>query len=165
MAGFPFAKNNYSITAIELSDAKLLQEIHQRAFAHVWDTATFIGFLKDKHYFGYMLRLIGQPDRILGFIICRLVADEAEIITIAVHPNFRQRGIGHHLMDATFRHLYHERAASLFLEVDENNDAAYKLYKKFDFQIVGRRPAYYKSENGRTNALIMQRHFKKIDLA
>lgn len=160
MAPFPFAKNNFSVTRVEASDSKLLNEIHERAFSHVWDTATFSSFLSDPQVFGFMVRLIGQPKRILGFVLCRLVLDEAEIITIAVHPNFRNRGIGHILMDATFRHLHHERTKELFLEVDEKNEAALTLYRQFDFKEVGRRPAYYQSDTGRSDALIMQRLFK-----
>lgn len=163
MIGFPFAKNNFSVSPITTDDSALLHDIHRHSFLHVWDEDTFSGFLLDRQVFGYLLRLVGQPNRILGFVLCRLIVDEAEIITIAVHPNFRGRGVGQRLMDAVLRHLHHERATALFLEVDESNGSALQLYKRFGFVEVGRRPAYYETSVGRSDALIMRRSFQQKD--
>lgn len=161
MIGFPFFKDNYAITPLSEKESRALHEVHKRSFLDVWDTATFSSFLSDPHVFGYVVRLVGQPDKILGFVLCRLVVDEAEIITIAVHPSYRGRGIGQKLMDSVFRHLYHERATVIFLEVDETNKAAIRLYKSFGFEEVGRRQGYYQTVTGRNDALVMRRSFQQ----
>lgn len=161
MIGFPFFKNNYAIMRLCRNDSKSLHEIHKQSFLDAWDTATFSSFLSDPGFFGFLSRPVGQPRRVLGFVLCRLVADEAEVITIAVHPDFRGRNIGKKLMDAVLRHLYHERAQTLFLEVDENNKAAFQLYSSFGFEEVGRRSGYYQTQNGRSDALIMRRTFRQ----
>lgn len=158
---FPFDKNHYFITPFTDEAPPLLKGLHSRVFKESWGEETFANFLADKQVFGFMLHLVGQPQRVAGFILCRLISDEAEIITLAVDPNFRQRGIGHALMDAALRHLHHERAHTLFLEVDEKNTAAHKLYQNFGFEEVGRRPGYYQTEKGRSDALIMRRIFKQ----
>ncbi|EJF91249.1 ribosomal protein S18-alanine N-acetyltransferase [Bartonella tamiae] len=163
MVGFPFLKNNFSITHIEKDDVGALEAVHQTAFFDSWNAETFLQFLSDPQIFGYVLRLVGQPKRLLGFVLCRLVLQEAEIITIAVHPYFRSRGVGKDLLEAVLRHLYRERATSLFLEVDETNKAALHLYHYFSFQEIGRRPAYYQTSSGRNDALIMKRSFQQKD--
>jgi ribosomal-protein-alanine N-acetyltransferase len=68
----------------------------------------------------------------LGFLILRTAADEAEVITIAVHPRQRGRGIGKKLMEDGLFRLYGERCKSLFLEVDSSNEAAILLYRSLD---------------------------------
>ena len=161
MAVFPFAKNNFLVNLLESSDIPMLHELHKRCFSHPWDETTFDGFLSDSHFFGFAVKAVGQQHTMRGFILCRLVQDEAEIITIAVHPNFRRRNIGHLLMDAALRHLHHERANKLFLEVDESNIGAIKLYKSFGFIEIGRRANYYKSDHGRNDALILEKSIRK----
>lgn len=163
MSGFLFSKTDFAITPIGSDDSDILHDIHKQSFFHAWDETTFLSFLDDPQIFGFALRPVGQPGKVLGFILCRLVVDEAEIITIAVHPRYRGRKIGQKLLDAVFRHLYHERAKVLFLEVDESNSAALKLYKSFGFEEVGRRPAYYQTDKGHSDALIMRRTFQQKD--
>lgn len=157
MSGFLFSKTEFVVNPIAVDDSDVLHEIHKKSFYHAWDDATFSAFLTDPRIFGFTAGPIGKPAKVAGFVLCRLVVDEAEILTIAVHPRFRAKGIGHKLMDAVFRYLYQQRAKELFLEVDENNLAALSLYKSFGFGEVGRRPGYYQTDKGHSDALIMRR--------
>ncbi len=95
-----------------------------------------------------------------GFIVARLVLDEAEILTIAVAPPAQRKGLGHALMDATLRHLHNARASMLFLEVDELNAPALALYRRLGFKQVGKRPGYYETAAGRSTAFTMRRDLK-----
>ncbi|WP_305984875.1 ribosomal protein S18-alanine N-acetyltransferase [Roseibium sp. MMSF_3544] len=92
----------------------------------------------------------------LGFLILRKVADEAEVITIAVHPRQRGRGIGKKLMEAGLFRLYGERCSHLFLEVDAANEAALLLYRGLGFREVGQRKGYYSAGEGDGTALVMR---------
>jgi len=92
----------------------------------------------------------------LGFLILRKVADEAEVITIAVHPRQRGRGIGKKLMEAGLFRLYGERCSHLFLEVDAANEAALLLYRGLGFKEVGQRKGYYSAGEGDGTALVMR---------
>ena len=93
-----------------------------------------------------------------GFILSRVAADEAEILTIAVLPRKRGRGIAGHLLNANLKILAAKGVKSLFLEVEAENNSALALYKRFAFDIVGERKSYYRKAGG-DNALayIMRR--------
>ncbi len=148
-------------TPLTLNDADAAAELHSDAFARPWSAEEFATLLGQEGSFGFAVRRVGHPDAPpAGFVLARNVADEAEILTIAVDKRLRGRGIGRQLMDAVLQHLYAERARCLFLEVDEENQPALKLYKRLRFEEVGRRPAYYSDRSGkRTSALVLRRDF------
>ena len=78
-----------------------------------------------------------------GFIVYRAIADEAEIITVGVHPDARRTGIGIALIGVMEADLKKQGIKHIFLEVAEDNVAARALYEQCGFTIVGRRPRYY----------------------
>ncbi|NBN80032.1 ribosomal protein S18-alanine N-acetyltransferase [Microvirga tunisiensis] len=139
-------------------DLPALAEIHAQSFAHRWD-ADELARLRDQD--GAMLLLARRASpygtrRPLGFLLLRQVADEAEVLTLAVDPRHRGRGIGKRLMqDGMFR-LYGDRCKSLFLEVDAANEAALLLYRSLGFRKVGERKGYYRDSTGGGTALVMR---------
>ncbi|GAA5098507.1 ribosomal protein S18-alanine N-acetyltransferase [Bartonella acomydis] len=163
MSEFSLKKNHFEIAPLQIDDSASLHQIHQHCFVSAWEKQTFDNFLTDHSIFGYKTSLIAQPEQILGFCLCRLILDEAEIITIAVHPHFHRQGIGTLLINSTLHHLHHKRALKLFLEVEETNLSALKLYHRFEFQKIAKRLAYYQSNNSRGDAIIMQKTFKQTD--
>lgn len=78
-----------------------------------------------------------------GFIVYRAVLDEAELITIGVHPDARRGGIAATMIELMVRDLAARGVKRVFLEVAENNHPARALYEKHGFTVVGRRPKYY----------------------
>ena len=91
-----------------------------------------------------------------GFILVRTVADEAEILTLAVRPADRRRGIAAGLVARGASVAAAQGASRLFLEVAEDNDAARGLYERAGFVEAGRRPRYYaRADGSRTDALIL----------
>ncbi|WP_317992787.1 ribosomal protein S18-alanine N-acetyltransferase [Bartonella gliris] len=163
MSKFLLTKKHFRIDQLQTDDSASLSQIHQHCFVPSWEKQAFDHFLQDHSIFGYKTSLIRQPDKILGFCLCRLILDEAEIITIAVQPHCRRQGIGSLLIDSTLRHLQHKNAIKLFLEVEETNLSALNLYQHFEFQKISKRPAYYQSKNSRIDAIIMQKTFKQTD--
>ncbi|WP_019219930.1 ribosomal protein S18-alanine N-acetyltransferase [Bartonella florencae] len=163
MSEFSLKKNHFEIAPLQIDDSASLHQIHQHCFVPAWEKQTFDNFLIDHSIFGYKSSLIGQPEQILGFCLCRLILDEAEIITIAVLPHYRQQGIGTLLIDQTIHYLHDKHAIKLFLEVESTNLSALNLYQRFEFQKISERLAYYPSKNGRGDAIIMQKTFKQID--
>ncbi|WP_375608038.1 MULTISPECIES: ribosomal protein S18-alanine N-acetyltransferase [unclassified Bartonella] len=163
MSKFSLTKKDFEIAPLQVHDSAALHQIHQYCFTLAWKKQAFDNFLTDHSIFGYKVFLIDRPDQILGFCLCRLILDEAEIITIAVHPHYRQQGIGTLLVDRTVCHLHNKRAIKLFLEVETTNLSALNLYQRFEFQKISKRLAYYPSKNGRGDAIIMQKTFKQID--
>lgn len=78
-----------------------------------------------------------------GFIVYRAVADEAEILTIGVHPDARRGGIASAMLVVAEQDLRTRGIKKLFLEVAENNAPARKLYERAGFHQIGIRPKYY----------------------
>ncbi|WP_142415896.1 ribosomal protein S18-alanine N-acetyltransferase [Bartonella massiliensis] len=163
MSEFSLTKKHFGIAPLQVSDSVSLHKIHQHCFTPAWEKQAFDTFLTDHSIFGYKVFLIERSDQILGFCLCRLILDEAEIITIAVHPHHHQQGMGTLLIDRTLRHLRDKRATKLFLEVESTNLSALNLYQRFEFQKISERLAYYSSKNSRGDAIIMQKTFKQID--
>ena len=96
----------------------------------------------------------------LGFIIWRIVAGEAELLNVAVRPEYRQKGFGTKLLEGMLAALEQTATKKVFLEVRECNTNAHKLYSSFGFKISGRRRGYYDhAEGGREDALLMSKFF------
>jgi ribosomal-protein-alanine N-acetyltransferase len=121
--------------------------IHAAAFAHSWSAAEFETLLSSKTTIG-AAAIDAASDALRGFAISRLAADEAEILTIAVDPAVRNRGVGRALMIDAISRLAQARARSLFLEVEQTNLAAIALYARLGFREVGQRQGYYRKHDG-----------------
>jgi len=92
-----------------------------------------------------------------GFIISRVAADEAEILSVAVARARRGRGLAGRLLDLHLRALAGRGARAVFLEVDDGNVPARRLYARRHFAEIGRREGYYASPVGASRALILRR--------
>ncbi len=92
-------------------------------------------------------------ERIVGMIVVWVIIDEAHIATIAVEPAWRGRGIAQELMAAALVEAIRKGAVSATLEVRQHNFHAQRLYRRFRFDEVGRRPRYY--HDNHEDALIM----------
>lgn len=128
--------------------ATRLADLHAAAFAAPWDAAAFETLLGQAGVFAI--------DASQGFILIRSVADEAEILTLAVAPAARRQGLGARLVRDGAAAAAARGAARLFLEVADDNVAALALYAGAGFVEAGRRPGYYaRPEGGRQDALIL----------
>jgi len=90
-----------------------------------------------------------------GFVLARLAADEAEILTIAVDPTVRGKGVGRALLAAILRQAASAGARTMFLEVDQDNAPALALYRRLGFIKVGERTGYYRRKDGQRAAAIV----------
>ena len=152
-------KASYLVTEATLDDVPALIDIHEKSFERGWNESEFESFIQDDQVESLVLRRSGfrMKDQVVGFVLARTVVDESEILTIAVHPDYRKIGGGRELMDAVLRKLYGNRIAKLFLEVDASNVAALSLYKRLGFEKVGERKGYYRTNSGDPSlAWIMQ---------
>ncbi|MET0598593.1 MAG: GNAT family N-acetyltransferase [Mesorhizobium sp.] len=139
-----------------------LARLHREDFARPWTGGEFADLLAEKTVFGFAAFETGNAKAgPKGFVLARLAAGEAEILTVAVARSHRRRGLGRQLMDAVLRRLHALRAEALFLEVDETNQPAIALYRRLGFREVGKRPSYYDAGGGRkSNALVMRRDLR-----
>ena len=150
---------DFEIMSLTPEDCADAADLHAEDFPRPWSDGEIRALVHQDPVFGFMARRPsglrgGAPG---GFVLARLVEDEAEILTIAVRRRFRRSGLGWRLMVAVLGHLRAEGAASLFLEVDESNAAALALYRKLGFEHVAERSAYYDHGGGaKTAALVMR---------
>ena len=116
-----------------------------------WKVSSFLSELKDSHsiYVGYM-----EENKLVGYICCMAVVDEASINNFAVAPDHQAKGIGKKLLQEMIALLKKRGMERLWLEVRVSNDAAYNLYKKIGFTEIFRRKAYY--HNPIEDAYIME---------
>jgi len=135
-------------------DAGVLARMHRTAFEAPWGEAEIAALLDGPGGFA----LIAQDDEPLGFILCRAIGGEAEVLTLAVDPAARRRGLGRALVQEAVNLARAGGAEAFFLEVAEDNHAAISLYQALRFTWQGRRPKYYQ---GVTDALIMRRRLNR----
>ena len=126
-----------------------LADLHKICFPHKpWSADDFADLKKSG------CEIIASDN---GFIVWRVVADEAEIISIGVAPNSRRNGIAGALILLMEQELKKSSVVNVFLEVSEVNVPAKNLYKKYGFKPTGKRPKYY---NG-IDAIIMSKRLSQ----
>jgi [ribosomal protein S18]-alanine N-acetyltransferase len=136
-------------------DAPALARIHGASFHLGWGENEFESMLGERNTLVHRLRM-GR--KVIGFSVSRMAADEAEILSIAVADSHRGRGLSNNLLLTHLGHLAGRGARTVFLEVEENNRPARRLYERAGFAVVGRREGYYRQSGGEPlNALLMRR--------
>lgn len=148
----------FEVSALTPGDAGTLAGLHAKAFDAPWDASALGDLLRQAGVFGLGVGALGVDAA--GFILCRVAADEAEILTLATAPGSRRQGLGLLLVEAAAETASAQGASRLFLEVAEDNAAARALYARAGFLEVGRRRGYYARPGGPPiNALVLALDF------
>jgi ribosomal-protein-alanine N-acetyltransferase len=144
-----------ALAEADLGDAAAIARLHAASFRRGWSEDELERMLIDRHVLGHRATF-GRE--LAGFILSRVVGHEAEILSVAVAAARRGRGIAGRLLDVHLRRLAGLGVTAVFLEVEEGNAAACRLYAATHFREVGRRPGYY-PHDGRppAAALILRR--------
>ncbi|MDP8919934.1 MAG: GNAT family N-acetyltransferase [Pseudomonadota bacterium] len=135
--------------------ASRLAAIHASAFARPWSTLDFERLIAERGVIadGLFLGRAGKP---AGFVLSRIVLDEAEILTVAIAPEARGKGHARPLLVHHLDALSRRGVTRVHLEVEEGNGPAIALYRRLGFQETGRREGYYQKADGtRVSALTM----------
>lgn len=143
------------LRAVPPDAAGALADLHAAAFDRPWPAAEIESLARSPG----VAVLVAQDARgeALGFVMARRAADEAEILTLAVTPAARRRGVARALVEAVPEAMGLD-SASLFLEVAADNAAARALYVAAGFAEVGRRRGYYARIGGAAvDALVLRR--------
>ncbi len=135
----------FSLHRLGALDLDRAAALHDEAFVALgergWTRADFAGLLASPGVGGILL-IEDKADA--GLVLWRGVADEAELLTVAVRAGHRRKGAGRLLLRAAIDQVKNAGALSLFLEVGADNPAALALYEKTGFRAVGGRAAYYR---------------------
>ena len=132
----------------------IMQEAFDPNFGEAWTKAQCLGIFGLP---GVWLTLATCNERTAGFTLARMIADEAELLLIAVSPQMHKSGIGMMLLDNMIESASSRGATRVHLEVRDGNEAL-RLYQRSGFSLVGRRTAYYRGKFGQSfDALTLSR--------
>ena len=138
-----------------LRDAPDLARLHGASFHRGWGESEFEIMLSERNTLVHRLR---SGRKTIGFAVSRMAADEAELLSIALAANRRGRGLSRDFLLTHLGHLAGRGVRTVFLEVEENNHPARRLYERAGFGAVGRRERYYQQPGGEhLNAVLMRR--------
>ncbi len=148
-----FERGEPTLSEAGARDATAIARLHGLSFHRGWSDGEIEGMLRDRHVLAHRATA-GRSLR--GFILSRIVTDEAEILSVAVAAAQRGKGLARRLLDLHLRRLAGLGARAVYLEVEEGNTPALRLYRRAGFREVGRRPGYYQDSQGAA-ALVLRR--------
>ena len=143
---------------IQMNDAHIgqIEELERCCFSDPWSRAMLEPELSNP----LSLWLVAVCDgQVVGYVGSQSVLDGADMMNIAVSPEYRRQGVAKALVNELIAYLSKNDVIALLLEVRVSNEPAITLYEKMGFQQVGRRPNYYR--NPREDALILRKELHK----
>ena len=149
-----FARGEPALSEAGPRDAAAIAALHAHSFRRGWSEQEVEGLLIDRHVIAHRATIAGK---LAGFIMSRMVEDEAEILSVAVAARQQGRGLAAKLLNLHLRRLAAFSARTVFLEVDERNRPAIRLYDRAGFHEISRRPNYYPADGGKAAALVLRR--------
>lgn len=153
--------NGWQLATINKNDLESILAIEKNSFRWPWGRISFEGELSCQDSRSLMLKkpFSGSDDRIIAYVILRLIAEELHLLKIAVTPAWRGCGIASALLSRCFLIFAQQGVTVVHLEVRPSNFPAIELYNKLGFEVVGRRPAYYM--DSKEDALLMTKYLKE----
>ena len=150
-----FSRGEPALSEASRRDAAAIAKLHAAAFRHGWSDGEIERMLLERNIVAHRA-MSGRT--LQGFILSRLAGGEAEILSVAVASARRGRGLARALLNLHLRRLAGLGASAVFLEVDEDNEPARRLYQRAGFREVGRRPGYYQQGRDKAaTALVLRR--------
>jgi len=150
-----FSRGEPALSEASRRDAAAIAKLHAAAFRHGWSDGEIERMLLERNIIAHRA-MSGRT--LQGFILSRLAGGEAEILSVAVASARRGRGLARALLNLHLRRLAGLGASAVFLEVDEDNEPARRLYQRAGFREVGRRPGYYQQGRDKAaTALVLRR--------
>jgi ribosomal-protein-alanine N-acetyltransferase len=147
---------NNGVVQLGVPDVQGLIDLEKLCFAYHWTQEQFILVL-EKNVFRTLGIMNGE--QLVGYITFSLIEDEMEILNIAVHPDFRRKGIAARLLDRAFEICIKKGIAKSFLDVKKSNTAALNLYQKYGYKQIGVRKNYY--PDTKEDALLFRYDFEQ----
>jgi len=133
-------RKGLTIRAMRESDLPSVVAIERLSFSTPWSETSFFNEIYKRHS---TAKVFVAGERVIGYMCANQIADEGHILNLAVHPDFRGRGIANTLVKNILEELKENACRFLYLEVRASNNVARKLYEGFGFSIVGTRKEYY----------------------
>ena len=143
------------IETMNASHVAQIAELEKLCFSDPWSANSIASELDNKLAFWLVAT---EENRVAGYIGSQTVMDETDMMNVAVHPDFRRKGIAEALVNDLVENLKKMGSHCLTLEVRASNASAIALYEKLGFYEIGRRKNYYR--NPREDALILRKEWE-----
>ena len=139
---------------MSISDVPAVAELERKCFSDPWSERSVAAELENPLSL-WLVALLGRT--VVGYVGSQSVMEQADMMNIAVNPDYRRQGIAESLIERLVSELKDKQVSSLTLEVRASNAPAIALYRKLGFIQVGKRPNYYR--NPREDALILRKEW------
>ena len=139
--------------SIQESDLNTVLEIENQVYTHPWSLNIFLDCLRGS----YHCQVYEYEQDILAYSIVSVVAGEAHLLNLSVHPQHQGKGLGREVLQQIIQFARERHADTLYLEVRVSNHAARNLYESEGFNEIGQRFNYYPTTSGREDALVFAR--------
>jgi ribosomal-protein-alanine N-acetyltransferase len=139
------------IRNLTADDLARVNEIEQSAYPYPWTTGIFDDCLR----VGYQCTGLQTGRLLVGYAIQSQAVGESHLLNLCISPDWQGMGYGALLLDHAIHIARKQDCESMFLEVRPSNPVGLGLYERRGFVILGRRPDYYRSDQGREDAIIM----------
>ena len=133
-------------------DLDRLIEIEHAAYPFPWTRGIFADCIR----VGYDCTGLQVGPTLIGYTIQSLAAGENHLLNLCIAPEWQGNGYGNLMLDHAIRMAIEKNCSSMFLEVRPSNPAGMGLYERKGFSIVGQRSGYYRSADGREDAMVMR---------
>lgn len=142
-------------TEMKAEHVTQVAQLEKLCFADPWSEKSIASELNN--YWAYWVVALWD-DRVIGYIGSQSSFDETDVMNVAVHPDFRRKGIAESLIETLIKELKNRGSHALMLEVRASNVPAIALYEKLGFLQVGCRKNYYR--NPKEDALILRKEWE-----
>lgn len=142
---------NIFIDFMSAEDIDSVLEISSLSFSSPWSRESYIKELANPIATYFVAKF---DNKVVGFIGTWIVLDESDITNVAVHPDYRNKGIASKLIENLIKYCREQKCTSFILEVRCSNNSAISIYEKHDFVREGIRKGYY--EDNKEDAILMR---------
>lgn len=143
---------NVIIRKMAIEDVPAVAQLDRMSFSLPWPEHAFRYEVTDNRLARCFVAET-EDKRIVAMLVSWIIMDEIHIATLATHPEFRRQGIGARILTEALKEGHKAGVRRAFLEVRAGNEVAQAMYRKFGFEVTGRRPRYYR-DNGE-DAILM----------
>jgi ribosomal-protein-alanine N-acetyltransferase len=139
------------IRSLRISDLDAIMAIELESYPYPWTRGIFSECLR----IGYGCHGLQVGRELAGYAIHNWAAGEAHLLNLCVHPRWQRNGFGSLLLEHSIAYARERDCTNMFLEVRPSNPEAERLYARRGFSRIGVRPAYYRANEGREDAIVM----------
>lgn len=136
-------KLSYSPRPATVDDLDQVAEIERQSIRPPWTRAAFAAELEKETSRFWVITDDETDEKVLAYAVFHFPAEQAHLVTFAVHPEFRRAGLGAYVIRRLLQYVFRRGGTSVVLEVRKGNSAAIHLYQSLGFVVIHTQPRFY----------------------